>query len=175
MEELLKKIKFGDEQAFETIVKTYEKQLLVIAELRIGDAYLAKDAVQETFLSLYLNSWKIKKSSKLKSWLAIVLVSKCNNILENNKFAQISLEANELENFIYSEDEFENVVENLDFKKYISCLDIDERTIIAMYYDDNYTTKEISNILHISQGTIKSKISRAKIKLKNRTRGEISE
>ena len=175
MEELLKKIKFGDEQAFETIVKTYEKQLLVIAELRIGDAYLAKDAVQETFLSLYLNSWKIKNSSKLKSLLAIVLVSKCNNILENNKFAQISLEANELENFIYSEDEFENVVENLDFKKYISCLDIDERTIIAMYYDDNYTTKEISNILHISQGTIKSKISRAKIKLKNRTRGEISE
>lgn len=175
MEELLKKIKFGDEQAFETIVKTYEKQLLVIAELRIGDAYLAKDAVQETFLSLYLNSWKIKNSSKLKSWLAIVLVSKCNNILENNKFAQISLEANELENFIYSEDEFENVVENLDFKKYISCLDIDERTIIAMYYDDNYNTKEISNILHISQGTIKSKISRAKIKLKNRTRGEISE
>ena len=83
MEELLKKIKFGDEQAFETIVKTYEKQLLVIAELRIGDAYLAKDAVQETFLSLYLNSWKIKNSSKLKSWLAIVLVSKCNNILEN--------------------------------------------------------------------------------------------
>lgn len=175
MEELLRKLKNGDECAFETIVEIYQNQLLVIAEIRIGDKQLAKDAVQETFLSLYLNSWKIKNSEKLKSWLAIVLISKCNNILKSNKFTQISIEEHDFQNIIYAEDDFKDILDKVDFYEYISCLDMDERTIMAMYYYDNYTTKDISKILKISEGTIKSKISRVKNKLKNKIRGEKSE
>ena len=49
MDELLKRLKIGDEEAFEHLVKFYERQLLIIAKLRLNDEHLARDAVQETF------------------------------------------------------------------------------------------------------------------------------
>ena len=58
MQELLKKLVKGDREAFEKIVKMYEKKLLVIACSRLKDTSLAYDAVQETFITLYLNANK---------------------------------------------------------------------------------------------------------------------
>lgn len=67
MQELLEKLKNRDEEAFEKIVKLFRNQLLLIAKIRLNDDGLADDAVQETFISLYLNARKIKEYSKLKS------------------------------------------------------------------------------------------------------------
>lgn len=171
MDELFKRLKYGDEEAFEYLVKLYERQLLIIAKIRLNDEHLAKDAVQETFLSLFLNSAKISNSNKIKQWFTAVLVNKCNDLVRENKIIQVSFEQNDFENFIYSDDEFKNIIDKIDFISKINLLDIEERTIIAMYYEGDYTTKEISEILNISIGTIKSKISRAKIKLKNKIGG----
>lgn len=171
MDELLKRLKIGDEEAFEHLIKFYERQLLIIAKLRLNDEHLARDAVQETFLSLFLNSMKISNSKKIKPWLTAVLINKCNDLARENKIMQVSFEQNDFENFIYSDDEFKNIIDKIDFVSKINLLDVDERTIIAMYYEGEYTTKEISEILNISNGTIKSKISRAKVKLKNKIGG----
>lgn len=50
---------------------------------------------------------------------------------------------------------------------------MEERTIIAMYYSQNYTTKEISDILNIKESTIRSKMLRAKAKIKEKLGGAI--
>ena len=60
MEELFEKLKNGDEAAFEEIAKIFKNKLLLIAKLRLNDDGLADDAVQETFVSLFLNVKKIK-------------------------------------------------------------------------------------------------------------------
>lgn len=44
---------------------------------------MAKDAVQETFISLYVNAKKIKDYKKLKSWLVIVLINNCNKLMRD--------------------------------------------------------------------------------------------
>ena len=80
MKEVLKKIVYGDKDAFEEIVQAYQKQLLVIANSKLKDRSLSWDAVQETFITLYLNINKIKNYDKLKSWLAVVLMNNCNKI-----------------------------------------------------------------------------------------------
>ena len=49
----------------------------------------------------------------------------------------------------------------------INFLDKDERTIIILYYNERYTTKEISKLLHMKENTVKSKILRAKQKIKS--------
>lgn len=172
MEELLKKLKHKDENAFESIVRIFEKTLYNIAKFRLKDDFLAKDAVQETFFSLFLNSKKIKNAEKLKPWLTVVLINKCNDIARENKIVQISFEQKEFENFTYSEDEFIKLVDKVDIANSIDVLNVEERTIISMYYNDSYSLKEISQILNINNSTIKSKISRAKAKLKKRIGGE---
>ncbi len=171
MEELLKRLKHKDERAFEDIVRIFENQLYIIAKMRLKDEFLAKDAVQETFFSLFLNSKQIKSGEKLKSWLTIVLINQCNDIAKKNKIVQVSFEQNDFENFTYSEDDFKKLIDKIDFDNNISSLNIVERTIIAMYYAGNYSLKEISEILKISNGTIKSKISRAKDKLRKKIGG----
>lgn len=172
MEELLKRLKKDDKKAFEEIVRIYENQLFTIAKFRIGDEALAQDAVQETFLVLYLKAREIKDYKKLKSWLTIVLINKCNDIMRKNKIIQVSFEGNDFNNFLYVEEEIETILDKVNFIDLVSCLNVDERTILSMFYEDEYTIDDISNILKISEGTIKSKISRAKLKLKNKIGGE---
>ncbi len=171
MEELLKRLRHKDENAFEDIVRIFENQLYIIAKMRLKDEFLAKDAVQETFFSLFLNSKQIKSEEKLKSWLTIVLINQCNDIVKKNKIVQVSFEQNNFENYTYSEDDFKKLIDKIDFDNNISSLNVVERTIIAMYYAGNYSLKEISEILKISNGTIKSKISRAKDKLRKKIGG----
>lgn len=145
-----------------------------IAKLRLNDDGLADDAVQETFISLYLNARKIKEYSKLKPWLTVVLINNCNNIIKKNKNLKFSSELDIFSNYEKSEDQFQNVNDNIDFLKFIEFLSAEEKTIIAMYYSKNYTTREISDILNINESTIRSKMSRAKAKIREKIGGEFN-
>ena len=61
---------------------------------------------------------------------------------------------------------------NIEFEDLISFLKEDEKIILTLYYYLGYTTKEISQILNKREGTICSKISRAKMKIKEKYKGE---
>ena len=52
--------------------------------------------------------------------------------------------------------------DNLDFEILINKLKLEDRTILALYYASNLTTKEIAKILKKNENTIRSKIKRAK-------------
>ncbi|MBO5476692.1 MAG: RNA polymerase sigma factor [Clostridia bacterium] len=171
MDKLITRFKNGDKSAFEEIVKRLQNQLLLIAKSRLNNQSLADDVVQETFICLFKNARKIKNVSKFKSWITIVLINKCNKLMKQKKIVEISYDQENFENFLQTEQEYENITNNIDFINYISFLNIEERTIISMFYSQNYTIKEIAEILKLSENTIKSKILRAKNKIKNRLGG----
>lgn len=171
MEEIFEKLKRGDENAFEKIVNIYEQQLLLIAKHRLRDVSLASDVVQDTFIALFDGIRKIRNYKNLKSWLVRVLICNCNKAMREVYTSSISLDSMEIEEAI-SDDEFKSIIDNIDFIKRIDFLDVEDRTIMIMYYSEEYTIKEISEILNIKIGTLKSKISRIKDKIENRIRGE---
>lgn len=158
-----------NKDTFEKIVKKYEQQLLLIAKSRLRDSSMAKAAVQETFISLYVNARKIKNYKKLKSWLVIVLINNCNKIMRDFYKKGIKSEPLEKNMKLYEDNvEFKYLLDNINFFNIIDFLDIDERTIITMYFLEDYKITEISEILNINIGTIKSKISRIKDKIRKR-------
>lgn len=171
MEKLISKLKNGDKSAFEEIVKLLENQLVLIAKSRLNNESLAEDAVQETFICLFQNARKIKDISKLKSWTTIVLINKCNKLMKPNKIVEVSYEQENFENFLESEQEYEDITNDIDFFNCINFLNIEERTIVSMYYSEEYTTKEMSKILKMSENTIKSKLLRAKNKIRKKLGG----
>ena len=57
-------------------------------------------------------------------------------------------------------------INDLDFLLLIKSLNYDERISLILYYQENLTTKQISNILKVPESTIRNRISRAKVKLK---------
>lgn len=171
MEDLFKKLKKGDGEAFEEIVNMYEQQLLLIAKHRLRDISLANDVVQDTFIALFAGANKIKKYENLKSWLVKVLINKCNKAMRDVYNPNISFESMEIEK-ITSDDDFQFIIDDIDFLKRIDFLNIEDRTIMIMYFSDEYTIKEISEILNIKVGTLKSRISRIKDKIEGKIRGD---
>lgn len=167
MEKLVEKSKKGDSEAFTKLILNIEKDLYCIAKSRIDNENDIEDIIQETMIIAYLNIKKLKNNSFFKTWIIRILINNCNKFYRRKKHN--SLDDNEIINNIGSS---EIDLSNIEFENFISFLSEDERTILTLYYYLDYTTKEISKILDKREGTICSKISRAKIKIKEKYKGE---
>lgn len=120
------------------------------------------EAVQETMVEAYKEIKKLKYNQYFKTWIIKILINKCNKQYRKNKKENISYEYNNLENQI-KENEIQT---DIDFYIIISKLEYVERIIVTLYYLERYTTKEIAKILNKNENTIKTKLSRAKKKLR---------
>lgn len=166
MEELIEKAKNKDKEAFTELILDMQKELYCVAKMKLKNEEDICDIIQETMLSAFQDINKLKENKYFKTWIIKILINKCNKIYRNKKW--ISLEENESYNYIVQEDKSDKI----DFDILIKNLNNQEKTIMTLHYYLGYTTKEISKILNIREGTIRSKISRAKIKIKNQYKGE---
>lgn len=168
MEELVEKAKNKNEKAFDELILSIEKEMYLIAKVRLKDEDDISDAIQETILSCYRNLKKLRNNSFFKTWIIKILINKCNEIYRKKSKHEISFEENEVENYIKVEDETD-----IGFEMLIKDLDAEEQLILTLYYYSKYTTKEISKMLKKNENTIKSKIIRARNKLRNQLEGEV--
>lgn len=167
MEELVEKAKNDNSDAFTSLILNIEKDLYCIARSKIDNENDIDDIMQETMIIAFLNIKKLKNNSFFKTWVIRILINNCNKFYKRKKHK--SIDENEEINKIGS---VEMDLSNIEFEEFISFLNEDKRTILTLYYYLGYTTKEISKILNKREGTICSKISRAKIKIKEKYKGE---
>ena len=167
MEELVEKAKNGDREAFNKLILNIQKEIYCIAKSKIDNENDIEDIIQETMLKAFLHIKKLKDNSLFKTWIIRILINDCNNFYKKKKYS--SIDDKEIINKINST---EMDLSNIEFKDFISFLNEDEKTILTLYYYLGYTTKEISKILNKREGTICSKISRAKKKIKEKYKGE---
>lgn len=161
LEKLIKKAQKGDKDAFETIIKTYQKELYKIAKIRLNSIEDIEDVIQETIFSAYKSINKLKDSSKTKSWLITILINKCNDYYKR-KNNNISLEDIEADKYIPSSTQINSTIE---FDNLMSLLNKDERTVLVLYYSEGYKTNEIGNMLNINDSTVRNIMQRAKKKI----------
>lgn len=167
MEELVKKAKNNDEEAFDKLITLIEKEMYLIAKTRLKNDDDIADALQETILKCFQNIYKLRDAKLLKTWTIKILINECNKIYRKKEKYKISLEDNEIEKYIKLEENYNNIGFDILIRK----LEDDEKLILTLYYCSGYTTKEIGKILHKSENTIKSKMLRSKKKLKKQYEG----
>ncbi len=167
MEELVNRAKNNDSDAFTHLILNIEKDLYYIAKSKIDNENDIEDIMQETMMIAFLNIKKLKNNSFFKTWIIRILINNCNKFYKRKKHK--SLDEDDSLNKIGS---IEIDLSNIEFQNFISFLNDEERMILTLYYYLGYTTKEISKILNKREGTISSKISRAKIKIKEKYKGE---
>ena len=163
------KAKSGDKEAFSHIIQKYERTLYAVARARVSNENDVNDVVQETVINMYLNISKLKDISKFNAWMIKILINNCNKYYLNSSKDKNNISYEEL-----SEEHLkDNTIDEMSFNDIISFLDEDEKTIISLYYLNEYTTREISQMLNINESTLRSRISsiRGKIK-KTLERGE---
>ena len=155
MDGLIELAKGGDKEAFIELIENIKQDLFKIARTRLSNYEDIEDAVQETMLEAFKNIKKLQKNEKFKTWIITILINKCNISFENLEFENHFFE-NQIE-------EYEN---ELEFYRLLNILNYEERIVVMLYYKEDYSIKLISKILKINENTIKTRLKRAKEKIK---------
>ena len=168
MEELIKRALDGDQSSYIQLVQSIEVELYRIASARLDNEDDINDALQETMIHSYNNLHTLKNYKYFKTWIVKILINECNLIYRKRK-SQLGL-FNKISDSIKDssfENEFNTVDSNIDFDLLIKNLKYDERIVMTLYYKGKYSPTEIAHVLNISVNTVKSRITRAREKLKN--------
>lgn len=164
MEEKVELAKNGNKEAFSELISNIKTDLYKIAKTRLHSEDDIADAIQETIISAYKYINKLKKNENFKKWIITILINKCNDLYKKDKKNK-TISINELSEDIYKFNIKE--IEELEINDILNVLKDDEKIIITLYYLENYTSKEIANILKINESTVRTKILRAKNKIKS--------
>ena len=173
--ELIRRTLDGDETAFTTLVKKYQKHVHALAWRKIGDFHIAEDITQETFLKVHQNLATLKELDRFPGWLYVIATRRCIARLRKKRLhAQLVEDINLMTKGkdTYSEHVADEQAQTTTeaqrevVKKLLAKLQESDRTIITLYYFGEMTCEEISKFLGVSANTIKSRLSRARQRLK---------
>ncbi|MDO4283653.1 MAG: sigma-70 family RNA polymerase sigma factor [Clostridia bacterium] len=166
MDKILKKAIKGDKDAFIKVMQSMEKKIYIIAKAKLSNEEDIKDVIQETIYKSYKNIKDLKDTSKFENWIISILINNCNQVYRNKKnIIHIEYNENEVDN-LETNSEYIKSEENIDFFRFLELLDEIEKEIFILFYSNDYTTKQISEILNINENTIKTKLKRARQKIK---------
>ena len=173
--ELIQRTLDGDQSAFTALVKKYQKGVHALAWQKIGDFHVAQEITQDAFLRAYQKLGTLKNHNLFSGWLYVIASRLCCEWLRKKRLPMQSLETvdnTEVDQVAYTryveeqreadaEDARRELVRNL-LKK----LPESERTVMTLHYLGEMTCESISEFLGVSQNTIKSRLSRARNRLK---------
>ncbi len=132
------------------------------------------DAINETILKSYKNLKKLEHKEYFKTWIIKILINECNIIYnDNSKQLNIVKKMAKHKEYNFFENTTSKVDSRLDFESLLSTLSYDEKIVVVLYYNNKYTTGEIADILGENVNTIKTRLFRAKTKIKNDCKGGI--
>ena len=175
---LIKEAQRGSVESFNTLVLHYQVSVFNLAYRLIGETDAAADATQEAFISAYGHLSQFRGGS-FKSWLMRIVTNSCYDELRRRKRRpSMSLDDSDnesVERLISPAESPEVLVQRTALNQAIQdCLDDlpDEQRLVTVLCDvQGYDYQEISEIASVSLGTVKSRISRARQRLRDCLQG----
>ncbi len=166
--ELIKRSQKNDAEAFCMLIGEYEKRIYNIAYKFMRNEHDAQDAAQDAIIKMYTNIRKFSFNSAFSTWMYRVTANTCLDLLRKKK---VNVQIEDYENMTVSRDgnpDAETINRELgdSIKQAISQLPEKYIPIIVLKDVDGLKYEEIAEILQISVGTVKSRISRAREKLR---------
>jgi RNA polymerase sigma-70 factor (ECF subfamily) len=177
-EDLMLRTGQGDRGAFDEIVRRYTSRMINVAYQMTGDSELAQDIAQETFYRAYRSAATYKQIAKFSTWLYTIAINLCRNELRRRKHKFYSLEEmaerdEESSVRIDIEDESakpDREVEQRELGKLImkaiDTLPEKFKQPIVLRDVEGLSYEETGKILNLPEGTVKSRINRARQRVK---------
>lgn len=161
---LIKNLKKGREEAYRKIVEEYGNRLLKTCYLILKDREEAEDVVQETFIKVFRKMETFKEDSGLYTWIYSIALNLSRDRLRKKQDALV-LE----DEWIGNNDVESHVEKSIDrelLRKELFEMNALYREVLVLFYFEELSIKEISELLNEKEGTIKSKLSRGRKVLK---------
>ncbi|MGL4330602.1 RNA polymerase sigma factor [uncultured Clostridium sp.] len=163
----VKRAKRGDKEAFCNLIRLNKVAVYRVAKAILNKEEDIEDAVSESILKAYKNIQTLKDEAFFKTWLIRIVINESNNLYKKRS-KEIAVD----------KDHFKNIKVNDNYKDLslynaINSLDEDLRITTILFYFEDMKYKDIAKILNVKEGTIKSRLSRAKEKLYNILKEEL--
>jgi len=173
-EELIARFQKGDEQAYIELVNRYRDRLMSYVFRFVGDMVLAEDIVQDTLVKLYTHRHFYKEIAKFSTWIYTIAGNLAKTELRKRKRRKITLlsqmgteerdyelpaveaESGEVVQGQYTEKQIQKAIQSLP---------LHFRTAVILRDIQELSYEEISKIVNVPLGTVKSRINRARLQL----------
>lgn len=140
-----------------------EKTLFHVAFSILHNEQDCADAVQEAITKAYMKKNQLQNSAYFKTWLTRIVINECYNLLRKKKqYAEFCEEVIADKSYLneYIKEEY------LDLYQAISKLKEKDKICVLLFYMEDYSVSQIAEVLKVSQGTVKSRLNRARRQLK---------
>ena len=173
--ELIQSSLAGDENAFAELVRKYQKQVHALAWRKVGDFHIAEEITQDTFLQVYKKLSTLRDPRRFAGWLYRIAARQCYAWLRKKRIQTQALEDTDAElieggtysQYIAEEQEKAATEAQRDIvQRLLARLRESERTVVTLHYFGEMTCEEISRFLGVSASTVKSRLRRARLRLK---------
>lgn len=168
MEALIEAVKIGDRKAQTQLYSLYSKAMYNICLRMLIQEDKAKDALQDSFIKVFQHIINYKHESSIGAWIKRIVINKCLDEIKKEKRGMIIYQEEIQEDNAdqeYSDDQ-EYQIEKI--QKNILELPEGYRIVFSLFAIEDYSHKEIANLLNISESTSKSQYFKAKNLLKKK-------
>lgn len=143
----------GDEECFVALCDVLKRKLFRTAKGILGSEALALDAVSEAVFRAFRGIRRLREPRYAETWFTRILLNAANDIYRRQK--------HEVVTDTVPEGAYYDNHSDLEFSQMIESLPRELREIVSLKYYSDYTLTEISAILDIPEGTVKSRLNRA--------------
>ncbi len=169
-ENLLAKVASGNPEAFEELINKYGNLIWSIARRYLSNQNEAEDAVQEIFVALWQSAGRFdpNKASEITFISMITRRRLIDNLRKNNKHKVLKSIEDSLSDDVFSQKS--NLEENAEISLVIRALkklDIQDQELLSLSIYQGYSHLEIAKLLNLPLGTVKTKIRRNLMKIRN--------
>ena len=166
----------------ERLINCYGDDVLRVAYIYIKDKHKAEDIFQEVFIKVFKKYHTFKGDSSEKTWLMKITVNVCKDYFKSFWVKRVLLNSDKEEDReVYNEnhnsesldDSIIKSIESRELLNEVMNLSLKYKEVIILYYYQQFTTKEISEMLKLPEGTIRTRLFRARELLRKNVSGRI--
>lgn len=171
---LKKEKRLTNEETLEVLVDEYWISVKKLAYTYVKDWALAEDVTQEVFIKCYNNLARFRGDSSYKTWLYKITVNRCKDEFRSKWYRNLNFlnaMGKTVNNSISAEQSFLEEDERKEFYEIVLGLPMKYREVIILFYYEEMSLDEIHNLLDTNINTVKSRLKRGKLLLKNMVEG----
>jgi len=173
--QIIQEVLSGKTSSFKNLVEKYQGLVAHVVFRMIVNSDEREDLCQDVFLKVYTNLNKFRFESKFSTWIAKIAYNTCINSLQKKKAAlydDYTAEGETIEDYLDHQPSPSRFTEEKEVSERlwieINKLPMTYRAILTLYHLENFSYMEISEIMQLPDGTIKSYLFRARKMLKEK-------
>jgi len=166
---LVRRAKRGDSDAFETIVRNYQDFVYRTAYGVTQHHSDAKDVAQETFVKVFLSLKTLKEERTFPTWIARITARTALDWIEKHR--RIRQSNVDLERLASKQSESQAAGTRIDLQRGMDSLSPEHRMVLMLRDVQGFEYEDISNILEIPIGTVRSRIHNARLQIRRELLG----